>query len=374
MPPQSGAPAGLYVHVPFCSSKCLYCDFYSVTDAGLRVGFIDALAREAELYSAEWGGFDSLYIGGGTPSILDVKALEGLFESMRGSFRFSDDTQVTFEANPCDVTRDRLLALKDLGVNRLSVGIQSFDDPVLAALGRRHTGNHAVSAILACRSARIEQLSLDLIYGLPGQTLEVWQDTLRRALSYKPEHLSCYALSIEEGTPFFERQQRGALDLPSEDLVAEMFAEASDRLDAAGYDHYEVSNYARGAAAHSRHNEKYWTGAPYLGLGPAAHSFDGVRRWWNVRDVRGYASSCRRGERPLLDEETLTDEQRRLERLSLGLRTREGVPNHLAEATPEGRTALADFRAAKWLVRDGDHHRTTRLGLRFADAMARRFA
>lgn len=318
---------GLYVHVPFCRSKCPYCGFFSVPRQTLLPRWIEAIRLEAGFHRGTFGVFDSLYFGGGTPSILALDDLESLMSTLRDAFDFEEDCEITLEANPGDLTPDKANLLRSLGVNRLVVGVQSLDDRVLRFLGRRHTAREARMAMENARNAGFPALCVDLIYGLGEPELdEAWWKTLSAVLTYQPEHLSCYLLSIEPRTPFFSRFQRSLLHRPSEKESARLFLRTSGFLEKNSYLHYEVSSFARSEALQARHNAKYWRRAPYLGLGPAAHSFQGRRRWWNVSSLRAYCDVLERGEMPLGGEEHLNGEQSALERVSLGLRMREGFP------------------------------------------------
>jgi coproporphyrinogen III oxidase-like Fe-S oxidoreductase len=239
------AHPGLYVHVPFCLSKCAYCDFYSITDGGLIPHWLAALEKEAGVYQDRFGPFDTLYIGGGTPSLLDMAQITALIEGLRQHFSFSPDTEVTLEANPDDLTPEKITLYQDLGVNRLSLGVQSFDDQELAFLGRRHNARQTVEALEAIRAAGFSNLSLDLIYGLPGQSLEDWRNTLEQALSFQPEHLSCYQLTYEAKTPLGRRRARGEVAPATEEEEREFFLFTSRFLAEHGYLHYEISSFAR---------------------------------------------------------------------------------------------------------------------------------
>jgi putative oxygen-independent coproporphyrinogen III oxidase len=321
-PGEHRAP-GLYVHAPFCRSKCTYCDFYSVTDPALIPAWLKAVGQEISLYAREFSAFDTLYLGGGTPSLLAEPELASLLETILQRVSLAPDSEITLEANPDDLTPEKLQCYRHLGVTRLSLGVQSFDDAELRFLGRRHTAGQSREAIRLARAAGFANLSLDLIYGLPEQTLADWERNLATALSLAPEHLSCYQLTVEPGTELARRQRGTALW--GEERERELFLCTSAYLTGQGYLHYEISNFARGEAHVSRHNLKYWRRAPYLGLGPAAHSFDGVRRWWNHRSLAAYCRALAAGEAPVAERETLSEEQARLERLYLGFRTAAGV-------------------------------------------------
>lgn len=359
---------GLYVHVPFCRSRCLYCGFASSTDQSSRGRFLDALALEATRAGA-WGAFDSLYVGGGTPSVLTVAEIDRLFERVCGALPVDARAEITLEANPDDVDDQRLAAWRGVGVNRLSLGLQSLDDGVLRLLGRRHDARGAIEAVNRARAAGFDNLGLDLIFGLPGQELASWRATLSRTLELEPEHLSCYSLTLEPDTPFERRVARGELDPADEAAERALLIETHEVLTSAGFDHYEVSNYARGPR--SRHNQKYWRHAPYLGLGPAAHSFDGRRRrWWNPRELVPWAAALEGGVASArAGEERLTAEQLELEAVMLGLRTSDGVPRAVLRRTAARRAALAELIDQGLLVEDGHRVAPTLEGLLLADGL-----
>jgi putative oxygen-independent coproporphyrinogen III oxidase len=277
---------GLYIHVPFCRGKCPYCDFYSVPALSLMEEWLSAVEQEAALYKKQFALFDSLYFGGGTPSVLPVEAFHRLLGILRGSFEFAADTEVTVELNPEDATAALLGALRSSGVNRLSFGVQSFDDGELAFLKRRHTARDARAALEEARSAGLENISIDLMYLIPGQSEESWMRSLEEALSFEPAHLSCYQLTCEARTPFGRMKADGRIAMPDEETERRFFLLTSHFLRDHGFIHYEISNFACDEESISRHNRKYWRHIPYLGLGPAAHSFDGKMRWWNARSVK----------------------------------------------------------------------------------------
>jgi putative oxygen-independent coproporphyrinogen III oxidase len=316
---------GLYVHLPFCRTKCPYCDFYSVTDATLISAYLAALDAEARLCRGRFLLFDSLFLGGGTPSLLDAAQLGALVADLRRHFVFAPDTEFTLEANPDDITAGKLALWRDLGVNRLSLGGQSFDEAELRFLQRRHTAAQTAAAIGLIREAGFTNLGLDLMYGLPGQSLDAWLKTLETALRFNPEHLSCYQLTLAPETPMGRLAAAGRITPLDEETQRQLFLLTADFLTARGYLHYEVSNFAREERYICRHNRKYWTRTPYLGLGPGAHSFLAGRRWWNFSSVEEYGAALNAGEAPVAGAESLTPEQIRLEIMALGFRTREGV-------------------------------------------------
>ena len=324
----SGEPAGLYVHVPFCLTRCGYCDFN--TYAGLdhlKGGYAEALAREAELWAGEWQGaaFASVFFGGGTPTTLPAATLAGLVSRASELFEVAPDAEITSEANPDTVDERYLADVLDGGVTRLSLGVQSFDPTVLEALERVHSAESARRAFRAARSAGFRDVNLDLIYGAEGETLESWRRTVEEAVALGPEHLSCYALTVEPSTPLGRKVATGLVASPDPDLQADMYALACELLSEAGYEHYEVSNWAL-PGRHCVHNLGYWQGRPYLGLGAGAHSYRDGARWWNVRPPAQYMAMVTRGEQPVGGRERLTQEEMRVERLLLGLRTANGVP------------------------------------------------
>jgi oxygen-independent coproporphyrinogen-3 oxidase len=316
---------GLYIHIPYCFSKCPYCDFYSSTSLSALPLFLDALFKEMAMYWSDFNSFDTVYIGGGTPSLLTPQQLENILTRIRGNFDLIGNTEITIETNPADLCPSSLESMRKTGINRVNIGIQSFDQEVLRFLGRRHSVRQAIHAIEASRKAGFHNIGLDLIYGIPGQTINSWIDTLEQAVAFSPEHLSCYQLTLEATTPLGKRHRSGEISIPGEELQYEFFMKTSQFLEEAGYIHYEVSNFARETKYASRHNQKYWDHSPYLGLGPAAHSFQSNRRWWNHRSVDRYIAAVSAGNLPVEETEILTMEQLRLEALYLGLRTKKGI-------------------------------------------------
>lgn len=326
----AGSPGGIYVHIPFCLRKCSYCDFYSITDLRLKPAFLEALSSEISAAGSVPLVFDTLYIGGGTPSILEPAEVQTILDGVLSKFRFEPPVEVTLEVNPGTVDFQKLEGFRSAGVNRLNIGVQSFREENLAILGRSHSAGEAHAAVADARRAGFETVGLDLIYGLPGQSPADWSEDLERALAHAPDHIACYLLTVEPGTPLAEEQRRGRFRPAAEGAAADLFLATAEFLSARGFLHYEISNFARlgaggGAARTSRHNSKYWTHAPYLGFGPAAHSFLPPRRFWNQRDVKGYVAAVRRGGRAVGGEETLTGEQQMMEAVLLGLRTAAGI-------------------------------------------------
>jgi len=322
---ESKQTPGLYIHIPFCLSKCPYCDFYSSTSLSAFPRFLDALFQEMAMYRNHFNSFDTVYLGGGTPSLLRPQPLESILARARENFDLTGDTEITIETNPADLSQSSLESIRETGINRVNIGVQSFDQEVLRFLGRRHSVRQAILAIEASKKAGFHNIGLDLIYGVPGQTINSWINTLAQAVAFAPEHLSCYQLTLEATTPLGKRHQAGEFSIPGEELQCEFFMKTSQFLEESGYIHYEVSNFARETTLASRHNQKYWDHSPYLGLGPAAHSFQNNRRWWNHRSVNQYIAAINARNLPVEETEILTWEQLRLEALYLGLRTKKGV-------------------------------------------------
>jgi putative oxygen-independent coproporphyrinogen III oxidase len=342
------AQAGLYVHIPFCLTRCGYCDFNTYAGLDHLAGrYVEALLGEAEMAAPQWdrARFVCVFLGGGTPTTLPAETIEMMLARLRDLYDFSPDAEVTSEANPDTVDEQYLSSLRHAGVDRLSIGVQSFDPAVLEALERIHGPESARAAHGAAREAGFENVNVDLIYGANGETLESWQRTLEEAIDLGPEHLSCYALTIEPATPLGRKVAAGLVPAPDPDLQADMYALTCERLATAGYEHYEVSNWAK-PGFRCTHNLGYWEGRPYLGLGAGAHSFRDGRRWWNVRPPQQYMAMVAAGESPEGGAEVLTDEERRTEHLLLGLRTADGVPIELVNE-PQAATLIADGLAQR---------------------------
>lgn len=320
---------GLYLHIPFCSAICPYCDFAVLTGGPeRRRRFADHLISEISLWAPDrssFDGIDTIYFGGGTPSALAPDDIGRILRAVRENLSIHDDAWVSFEANPEDVNPGSVRAWRGLGVRFLSLGIQSFDADALKLLGRRHTPEEARRSVEIARAAGFDTISIDLIYGLPGQPFEVWRRTLEQAVALQPDHISCYQLTFHEGTPFGFRLAKGNMSELPEEAQGEIFLFTHEFLRDLGLPAYEVSNFARSPEHRSRHNQKYWRHVPYLGLGPSAHSFSGTRRWWNERKLGPYEKRIESGERPIAGSEELTREDLALEALMLGLRTVDGI-------------------------------------------------
>ncbi len=359
-------PLGIYIHVPFCRSKCQYCDFYSVTskDDRLLDGYLYAICDHIKEAGSLAPGYlvDTVYFGGGTPTFFGADGMSAILSTIRKSFDVAHSAEITFEANP-DSVSDRLLRkLRSEGFNRVSLGVQCDDDEILKKLGRPHTYAHAVNAVKRIRKAGFRNLSLDLMYGLPGQSLEAWEATLENVLSLNPEHISCYGLKVEEGTPLYDYQQY--CNLADDDTQADMYLSAVEILRKHGFRQYEISNFCRKGAV-SRHNLKYWTGEEYLGFGPNASSDFAGRRFTVIRDLKGYIKGIREGGQVLQEVQEIPLRERAGEYLMMRLRTVSGIdPKEyerkflLSFATLE--SALQQFRERRWAVKtyDGRWHLT----------------
>ena len=327
--------AGLYVHIPFCINKCPYCDFYSITDLSLKSEFVGALMHEMQLTRNNALRFDTLYMGGGTPSLLDAKNISLIIENAHQSYEILANAEITLEVNPGTITTEQLEAYRQSGVNRINIGVQSFDQANLHFLGRIHTSTDANLAVKWTREAGFENIGLDLIYGLPEQTIESWILDLRHAVEAEPQHLSCYMLTCEPGTPLDNNRQEGRFHPLSERRVKELFETTLSFLSAHGYVQYEISNFALASSDRfgtqnsehnqSRHNQKYWSFVPYIGLGPSAHSFLEPHRCWNHPSVKKYIHKLESGRLPLEGKETLSLEQLMIEAVYLGLRQTKGI-------------------------------------------------
>lgn len=317
--------AGIYVHIPFCSKKCPYCDFYSITDQSLKQSFIEALIQEIQMVSNPSLVCDTLYFGGGTPSVLKAKNIERIIENAYRLFNFLHDTEITIEVNPGTVTNEKLKGYQSVGINRINIGVQSFNDEFLDFLGRIHSSDDADLTIRGARKAGFDNIGIDLIYGIPGQTKKMWFSDLQRAVEFEPEHLSCYMLTYEKGTPLDRERRQGRFKPVAGSLLAELFETTMEYLTAHGYVQYEISNFAKNASRISRHNFKYWSFSPYLGFGPSAHSFIEPRRYWNCRSLKKYIENIKEGRLPVEEKEILSKEQRMMEMIYLGLRKTDGI-------------------------------------------------
>lgn len=325
--------AGIYLHIPFCKQRCIYCDFFSTTENDKKSTYVQALSKELELRKDYLDGeiIDTIYFGGGTPSQLEEKDFIQLFETIYKIYTVNPKAEITIEANHDDLTPQYIAMLRTLPFNRLSMGIQTFKEDTLRLLHRRHTAAQAQQAYQHCREAGFQNISIDLMYGLPGETLEDWQKDLQTALQMRPEHISAYHLIYEEGTPLWNLKEAHQVEETDEDLSVSLFKELIHTLKSNGYEHYEISNFCR-PGFHSRHNSSYWTGKKYLGCGPSAHSYDGTSRQWNVASLSQYIQGIQKGT-PYQEKEELDLYTRYNDFIITRLRTAYGIPTHILKET-----------------------------------------
>ncbi|MGA8656518.1 MAG: radical SAM family heme chaperone HemW [Chthoniobacterales bacterium] len=359
----------LYVHIPFCPKICPYCSFYKeASDRNKTQAFLDSLLSELDQRAEFEIRCESIFFGGGTPSALTVKQLEFLLAGLRDRLDLSKLQEWTLEMNPATVSLEKARMLRHAGVNRISMGVQSFDPADLARLGRVHTGQQALRSYWVLREAGFDNVNLDFIFGIPGQTLETWLSTLDKAISLHPDHISAYCLTYEEDTEFFRRLQVGEFQ-QSVEQDAQLFESTMNLLAAAGYEQYEISNYSR-PGCECVHNLAYWFGSDFLGIGPSAFSTVGARRWQNVPDTAKYIERVRAGIEPISFEEALTPDLRRSEAIAFGLRTNRGISD--AELQP-WQMRLKELRQEGYLETFNYRTRLTPKGRMVADAIAALF-
>jgi oxygen-independent coproporphyrinogen-3 oxidase len=375
--------AGLYIHIPFCVRKCPYCDFYSVTDLALKPRFLKALIAEMRLVSHGGLGFDTLYIGGGTPSVYESDEIDHIVTHAFQAFKILADAEITLEVNPATVTLEQLTGLRKAGINRLNIGVQSFQQRNLDFLGRIHSGDEARQSLDFARKAGFDKVGIDLIYGVPGQSREDWRLDLRQAVDFQPAHLSCYMLTCEDGTPMHSDLKNGRFQPLPEDRVRVLFETTIEFLENHGYDQYETSNFALmdddGKVNVSKHNLKYWTLVPYMGLGPSAHSYMGSQRSWNVASLDQYIKEIESGRLPVADKESLTLEQQRIEAIYLGLRMTRGIDlvffkkKFGVDFTETFKDVLSVLEKDNYIEITKSHCALTRQGRAFLDSIASLF-
>ena len=372
---------GIYVHIPYCVRKCPYCDFFSSVDHSSVPLFLESLEREIEMVGGMDQAFDTLYIGGGTPSVLEPEAIARVIGAAHRHFNIRPDVETTLEVNPGTTTRESLAKYCRAGVNRLNIGIQSFHDENLKFLGRIHSVDEAISSIEWARQAGFDNIGLDLIYGLPGQDKKAWRGDLKCALEADVTHISCYILTVESETLLGQDVKAGRIEMPGDGVVRELFDITIEFLTDNGFRQYEISNFARqiddgSEARYSRHNQKYWSFAPYIGLGPSAHSFFSLQRRWNHRSVEKYVQQIKAGQLPIAEKETLTREQMIMEAIYLGLRTTRGIDlNRFEEMFEISFLRALEDKIAE-LVKDGfirlsnTHCALTPRGMAYLDSIA----
>lgn len=388
MNPISNKAAGLYIHIPFCARKCPYCDFYSVTDLSLKPKFLGALLREMQLVSAEGLSFDTLYIGGGTPSIYQSNEIGQIVISAFQNFDFLPNPEATIEVNPGTVSMEQLQGYRQAGINRINIGVQSFYQKNLDFLGRIHTAKEAHRVIENAQRAGFKNIGFDLIYGLPDQSQKEWLRDLKTAIGYGPAHLACYMLAYEKGTPLQKSLKQGRFQQLAEDKVRALFDTTIEFLEDHGYFQYEISNFARtekagtekdGQTNVSRHNLKYWTFAPYIGLGPSAHSFIEPQRHWNVSSVEQYNATVKSGRLPVAGEEVLSREQQMIEAIYLGLRMTRGIDlagfkkKFRIDFIDEFKELTSDLKKRNFIAVTKDHCTLTRQARAFLDSISAMF-
>lgn len=373
-------PLGFYLHVPFCAARCGYCDFNTYTakelgGGGSQASYAETAVAEVRLARQVLGGLDrpvdTVFFGGGTPTLLPAEDLGRMLAAVRDEFGLAPDAEVTTEANPESVDPAYLEAIRKAGFNRVSFGMQSATPHVLQILDRKHTPGRALEAVKEATAAGFEHVNLDLIYGTPGESLDDWRRSLESALSAEPDHVSAYALIVEDGTQLARRVRRGELPMPDDDDLADKYVLADDLLTAAGLGWYEVSNWARTTEARCRHNELYWRGDTWWGIGPGAHSHVGGVRWWNVKHPTAYSERLAAGDSPAYARETLDDETRRVERVLLEIRLSAGLPAEVLDEA--GRAASKRAVAGGLLLEEPVDGRLvlTRRGRLLADAVVR---
>jgi len=355
----------LYIHVPFCLSKCIYCDFYSVPiNPRLTGDYVEALCRELTLRHDIADDLKTVYIGGGTPAILSEADISKIMDAVRENYHIQPDAEITIEANPKTITPDKAKSFLSSGLNRISMGIQSFSDEELLILGRAHNAEDAIKTFGDLRDAGFKNISIDLIYGIPGQSLEQWGFTLQRAIELGPEHISAYELTPEQGTPLFGMLKQGKLVMPDEDTITDMFYKGIDTLNEHGYTHYEISNFAK-PGFQCRHNLNYWDRGEYIGMGASAHSFSGRTRTANISDVTKYIEGIKIGKLPVSETTEISEDEELSELIFLGLRKTEGIslnlfPDETAETIKK---AVKDSQLHGLIELNGNNLRSTRKGL-----------
>ncbi|MFZ2501965.1 MAG: radical SAM family heme chaperone HemW [Nocardioides sp.] len=376
----AGRPFGVYVHIPFCARRCGYCDFNTYTpaelndpDGAMRPAYAEAVVAEVGLARRVLGQTDrpvtSVFFGGGTPTVMRTTELSGILAAISAEFGLVSGAEITIEANPDSVALWDLEELRGAGFNRISFGMQSAVDRVLATLDRTHDPLRVPAAVNWARQAGFEQVSLDLIYGTPGESLADWETTVEAALACGPDHISAYALTVERGTALFRKVRSGQLPAPSDDDQADKYVLADERFAAAGLSWYELSNWARDEASRCRHNLLYWTGANWWGIGAGAHSHVGGTRWWNVRPPAAYAARLGQGVSPAEGREELDEASRRLERVLLEVRLAEGLS---AAAVDDAGLAAVPALLERGLITTADERIfLTRRGRLLADGVVR---
>lgn len=368
--------AGIYIHTPFCRVKCMYCDFYSVADRDSDMpAFFGALLKEIELceiHANDWT-IDTIFIGGGTPSLTDPKQLEKLIRKLESKFNLSNVTEFTMEANPGEAPAERLKAFYDLGVNRLSMGVQSLEPDLLKFLTRIHGPEAVFKTFDVARQAGFDNINCDLIFNIPGQTMEIWKRDLEIIIELIPEHISCYSLTVEEGTQLYQYVKQGKVTMPSDDQSADLYLWTQSIMAENGYEQYEISNWSK-PENECMHNLHYWEIDPYLAFGPSAHGFDGQNRFANIRNLDGYIKKLGKGELPRQNHYELSDKDRTNEIIGFGLRIKNGINlSRIPLLYQEAVNHSISQNQSKWggvFIRENDCLKLTPAGFAFADSIA----
>ena len=370
--------AGIYIHIPFCKQRCRYCSFFSSTRNGEKERYVDAVCQEIEMRSdyLDNSTIETIYFGGGTPSTLSEKDFGKIFATIESRYKICKDAEITMEGNPDDLSEEYLAMLRNQPFNRISMGVQSFDDTILKTLGRRHDAARAIEAFESARKAGFDNISIDLMFALPGSNAQSWEKDLATATSLHPEHISAYNLTYEEGTPLYSAMQQGTIVPLDEDGNIEQFTMLIDRLTAAGYRHYEISNFAL-PGRESRHNSSYWHNIPYLGCGAAAHSYNGTSRRWNIADIPLYIKGIASGNGDY-EEEILSESERYNDALLTRLRTSDGLPLKWMEENFSAKlnrymlkNAQRHLDAGTLTTTDDGSIRLTKKGIFISDAIIR---
>ena len=366
---------GIYIHIPFCKSRCIYCGFYSTTNKELKERYVDALIREIHMRKDDFARLgtslspsstSTVYFGGGTPSSLSVCDIERIVGALESTFN-GTPSEVTLEMNPDDVTKDYIKAVRQMGINRISMGIQTFDDSRLQFIRRRHNASQAEKAVMTIREEGIHNVSIDLMFGFPNQTMDEWVTDIEKAIALHPTHISAYSLMYEEGTPLFRMLQKGEINQIDDETSLAMYTELINRLTANGYEHYEISNFAM-PGYRSVHNSSYWHDTPYLGFGAAAHSYNKDTRSWNIPDLKKYIESIESGVLPS-ESEVIDADTHYNDLITTALRTREGLNlDDLPQKYREYALVNARKSISEHLLEATDSHiRLTREGLFVSD-------
>jgi oxygen-independent coproporphyrinogen-3 oxidase len=368
--------AGIYIHMPFCRVKCMYCDFYSVADKDEAMpAFFDSLIKEIKMCQIETKNWiiDTIFIGGGTPSLMSPNQLESLIKELDNNFDLSNVKEFTIEANPGEAPEKRLRSFKSLGVNRVSMGVQSLDNDLLKFLTRIHGKEEVLKTFDVLRKVGYENINCDLIFNIPNQTLKIWRDDLKQILQLEPEHISCYSLTVEEGTQLYNYVNNGKITMPSNDNSGELYCYTQKLMNDCGFEQYEISNWSK-PKLECRHNLHYWEIDPCLAFGPSAHGFDGKTRFSNISNLDKYINKIKLGKIPLLQKEKLSDKNYSNELIGFGLRIKNGINlDKISDQLKYSFDILIEKNKDKWgkfLIKEGNHLRLTNEGYAFADAIA----